>query len=306
MKVYVAARMEDRLQAAEIQRDLEAAEIEVLSDWIELEGKSPLDHSDDDETRRRAGLDLQQVAEVDVLVLFKPLDGHRNTTGGHHVETGYALALGKPVFLIGSRENVFHWHPSVREFDSTQAAIVAINSLKPEDFSVSPHSADSYQRWTRTTAVYPGKGDKKALGVAYTAVGLGGEAGEAIGKVLSHLIGEQERLLVKGGVETEAETIALTNLGLVIEKLHYFAVVAHQLEELKRPMREGKLPLPDLAPLPEELLAETCAEIGDVQWYLARLADEAGASLSAILTGNVAKLMSRKNRGVIHGTGDNR
>jgi hypothetical protein len=177
--------------------------------------------------------------------------------------------------------------------------------MKPEENPVSPRSVDSYQQWTRTTAVYPGKGDKKALGVAYTAVGCGGETGEAVGKILEHLNAESNRLL-ESGAQTEADTTGLANLGLVTEKLHYFCVVGRQLEELKRPMREGKLPLPDLTPLPEDVRISVVAELGDVTWYIARLADELGVSLSDVLAGNVAKLLSRKSRGVIHGSGDNR
>lgn len=47
-------------------------------------------------------------------------------------------------------------------------------------------------------------------------------------------------------------------------------------------------------------------EIGDVLWYAARLADELGLSLEQIAAGNLAKLASRKERGVIAGSGDDR
>lgn len=51
---------------------------------------------------------------------------------------------------------------------------------------------------------------------------------------------------------------------------------------------------------------EIAAELGDVLWYLARLADELGTSLEAIAQNNLDKLQSRKERGVIGGSGDNR
>lgn len=47
-------------------------------------------------------------------------------------------------------------------------------------------------------------------------------------------------------------------------------------------------------------------ELGDVLWYLARYADELGFSLEYIAEQNVEKLSSRKDRGVLHGSGDNR
>jgi len=51
---------------------------------------------------------------------------------------------------------------------------------------------------------------------------------------------------------------------------------------------------------------EISKEIGDVLWYLTRLADELGDSIENIAYNNAAKLRSRKERGVISGSGDNR
>jgi len=47
-------------------------------------------------------------------------------------------------------------------------------------------------------------------------------------------------------------------------------------------------------------------ELGDVMWYLARLSGELGFSLSEIARMNVEKLSSRKVRGAIRGSGDDR
>lgn len=48
------------------------------------------------------------------------------------------------------------------------------------------------------------------------------------------------------------------------------------------------------------------AELGDVAWYLARLTDEINVDLDEILVANLTKLSSRKDRGVIGGSGDKR
>ncbi len=47
-------------------------------------------------------------------------------------------------------------------------------------------------------------------------------------------------------------------------------------------------------------------EIGDVQWYLARLCDLIDVPMSRVLKTNMEKIMSRKDRGAIHGSGDDR
>lgn len=47
-------------------------------------------------------------------------------------------------------------------------------------------------------------------------------------------------------------------------------------------------------------------ELGDVLWYLARLADELGYDLSEVAETNLDKLLDRQERGKIHGDGDNR
>ena len=56
----------------------------------------------------------------------------------------------------------------------------------------------------------------------------------------------------------------------------------------------------------EEWVQAMSSEIGDVLWYAARLADELGLSLSQIAEDNMDKLLDRKARGVIGGSGDNR
>lgn len=51
---------------------------------------------------------------------------------------------------------------------------------------------------------------------------------------------------------------------------------------------------------------ELAKEIGDVLWYLAVFAEDLGMSLEDIAKQNLDKLQSRKQRGVLGGSGDNR
>ena len=47
-------------------------------------------------------------------------------------------------------------------------------------------------------------------------------------------------------------------------------------------------------------------ELGDVLWYVTRLADELGFSLGEVMQMNHTKLTNRFNRGTLHGSGDER
>lgn len=109
---------------------------------------------------------------------------------------------------------------------------------------------DEYQRRTRNTAVYPGRGTGSAIALAYCGLGLG-ESGEVQGKI-------KKVIRDDGGHLTTDKRLAIAD------------------------------------------------ELGDLLWYIARLADEMECELSTIAARNLAKLESRKTRGVIGGSGDQR
>ncbi len=47
-------------------------------------------------------------------------------------------------------------------------------------------------------------------------------------------------------------------------------------------------------------------EIGDVMWYVSELCNLFGLTIEGIMTKNATKLQSRKDRGVLGGSGDDR
>lgn len=54
-------------------------------------------------------IDLTDIDEADVFVLFTAsYFGYMGPSSGRHVETGYALAKGKYVVVLGQPENIFH------------------------------------------------------------------------------------------------------------------------------------------------------------------------------------------------------
>jgi NTP pyrophosphatase (non-canonical NTP hydrolase) len=56
--------------------------------------------------------------------------------------------------------------------------------------------------------------------------------------------------------------------------------------------------------LTDERRAGLAAELGDVLWYVAQLATEAGLDLDTIAEQNLDKLLSRRRRAVLQGSGD--
>lgn len=56
--------------------------------------------------------------------------------------------------------------------------------------------------------------------------------------------------------------------------------------------------------LTDEIRGAIKFELGDLIWYIARVADECNLDFNDIAESNIAKLADRKNRGVIQGSGD--
>lgn len=71
-------------------------------------------------------------------------------------------------------------------------------------------------------------------------------------------------------------------------------------EKVKKAIRD------DGGVLSDERRAALAAELGDVLWYVAQLATEAGLDLDELAEDNLAKLLSRRDRGVLQGSGDAR
>lgn len=71
-------------------------------------------------------------------------------------------------------------------------------------------------------------------------------------------------------------------------------------EKIKKMVRD------DGGVLGDERRAALAKELGDVLWYVAQIATEADLDLSEVAEANLSKLLSRQERGVLQGSGDDR
>src|SRR5690349_10728046 len=112
MRLYIAGHSQEQARAT---KDLlEEHGYEIVARWIVKDTKfaSGLNAYSDSERQNLAAMDEHDVRESDALVLLAEPEG-KTVPGGKHVETGIALALSKRVYVVGRRENLFHWHPLV-------------------------------------------------------------------------------------------------------------------------------------------------------------------------------------------------
>jgi NTP pyrophosphatase (non-canonical NTP hydrolase) len=89
------------------------------------------------------------------------------------------------------------------------------------------------------------------------------------------------------------ENIVYPTLGLAGE-------AGEVAEKVKKMLRD------DAGVMTGERLEALAGELGDVLWYVAQVATEAGLDLDAIAQANLDKLLSRQQRGVLSGSGDQR
>lgn len=128
MKLYIAAHSQEA--AASLMQALQSRGHKVTSRWILADKKfnQGIKAYTDAERTAITIMDEEDVrTAIDGLVLLAEGPG-KMVPGGKHVETGIALALGRDVFVIGRRENIFHWHPRVQLFDSIQEFLEKIDA----------------------------------------------------------------------------------------------------------------------------------------------------------------------------------
>jgi len=113
--VYLAARFDRRDQLRGYRAELNDMGIDVTSRWLDNHGMGERDDATNGvmiytpaDLARCALEDRADIADADVFVTITETPDVGYTSGGRHVEFGIALALEKPILIVGPVENVFH------------------------------------------------------------------------------------------------------------------------------------------------------------------------------------------------------
>jgi len=111
-RVYIAAAMADRAWARDVAHIVRGyhpyrqGPIEIVSTWHATDLEDA--HLTSEEQHRMARRDLAELEIADALITRTRSAAEGYTPGGRHVEFGYALARGIPIYTVGPVENIFH------------------------------------------------------------------------------------------------------------------------------------------------------------------------------------------------------
>ncbi len=119
MKIYIAASFVNRDQARDVRKTLQDRGHESTAQWIDGHAYLPGELTDE-KKRVEALQDLTDIDNADA-VLFLSTPKIPSTSGGQHLEMGYAFGLGKAVYILGPLTSVFHFHPLVRVITAAEA-----------------------------------------------------------------------------------------------------------------------------------------------------------------------------------------
>lgn len=124
MRIYLAARYDQHGLMLVYAGKLESAGHQVTSRWIrQATGDMPdgctveLMNQRPSECAPHAQTDMDDIRRSNVLVCFTEWP---SSTGGRHVEFGYALALGIRIVIVGPREHIFHTIPQVEHYSTRE------------------------------------------------------------------------------------------------------------------------------------------------------------------------------------------
>jgi len=115
-RIYIASRYSRRDEMRDVAEQMSERGFIVSSTWLQedyplnmnLDGLTPEQHA------QIAAQDLEDITGSDIMVFFGEDQNNQPPRGGRHCEFGFALALGVRIYIVGERENIFHYMPDIK------------------------------------------------------------------------------------------------------------------------------------------------------------------------------------------------
>lgn len=118
MKFYLAAMYSRRDELREHARQLRAMGHIVTSGWLRERDDLSGDLVDSPAIYRdRAERDLNDIRMSEALIYFTEDPNVGIKRGGRHFEAGFAVGIGKSLYIIGPRENIFCYDRQHKQFE---------------------------------------------------------------------------------------------------------------------------------------------------------------------------------------------
>lgn len=126
--VYVCAAFARQEEMRQVRERLSTQGVGVTARWLDMPAAEP-----DSVAAQGAIAHVchEDIRTATALLAFTEAPGSAYFTGGRHVEVGIALALARPVYVIGPVENVFHCHALSRRFPDVDAALATLKQEFP-------------------------------------------------------------------------------------------------------------------------------------------------------------------------------
>jgi nucleoside 2-deoxyribosyltransferase len=125
VSVYLAAGFSRKDEIAEKSKELRLLGVQVTSTWPweEVPANCTLADCSDTYHQDNAARDIAEINAADSIILFTQDPTKPFCRGGRMHEFGYAHARGKRLVVVGPRENIFHYLPTVNVYPTWEALI---------------------------------------------------------------------------------------------------------------------------------------------------------------------------------------
>ena len=112
--------------------------------------------------------------------------------------------------------------------------------------------------------------------------------------------------LTMNAYQADCATTMIYTMKIIYPALGLANEAGEVLGKLKKLIRDQGITFDEGYKLTDKQRSDLASELGDVMWYIAALSRDLGISLNEVAHLNLEKLQSRKQRGTLGGSGDNR